>query len=130
MVPVACLPYTLSSDAGHMMAKGEPFAACYWDTPEGRCFSLRSAEDGMDVSEIAKDYGGGGHKHAAGFRVPFHCVIEGETSVVQKNTWALNSTGWVKQDPVTSALGIKASYRGEEIIFGAKDGDSLLVTES
>ena len=29
-------------DAGHELAKGQPFAACYWDTPEGRAFSLRS----------------------------------------------------------------------------------------
>lgn len=67
----ASLPYTLTSDAGHLMAEGsEPFAACYWDTPEGRVFSLRSREGGADVSEIAKQYGGGGHKNAAGFRVP------------------------------------------------------------
>jgi oligoribonuclease NrnB/cAMP/cGMP phosphodiesterase (DHH superfamily) len=70
-VPVANLPYTLSSDAGHKMAQGERFAACYWDVSEGRVFSLRSTDDGMDVSAIAKQYGGGGHAHAAGFRVPF-----------------------------------------------------------
>lgn len=69
-VPVASLPYTLTSDAGHLMAQGEPFAACYWDTSEGRVFSLRSQDDGADVSEVAKAYGGGGHAHAAGFRVP------------------------------------------------------------
>ena len=70
-VPVANLPYTLTSDAGHLMAKGKPFAACYWDTPEGRVFSLRSTDDGLDVSEIAKAYGGGGHRNASGFRVPY-----------------------------------------------------------
>lgn len=71
-VPVASLPYTMSSDAGHLMASAGdvPFAACYWDTPAARVFSLRSAEGGADVSEIAKRYGGGGHKHAAGFSVP------------------------------------------------------------
>lgn len=66
----ASLPYTLTSDAGHLMATGEPFAACYWDTPEGRVFSLRSTDEGVDVSEIAKQYGGGGHRNAAGFRLP------------------------------------------------------------
>lgn len=66
-VPCANLPYTMSSDAGIQMAQGEPFAACYWDTPSGRVFSLRSADNGLDVSEIAKRYGGGGHRHAAGF---------------------------------------------------------------
>ncbi len=70
-VPVANLPYTMSSDAGHELAKGRPFAACYWDTPEGRVFSLRSSDDGMDVAEVAKQYGGGGHRNASGFRVSF-----------------------------------------------------------
>jgi hypothetical protein len=69
-VPVANLPYTLTNDATHKMAEGEPFAACYYDKEQGRVFSLRSTEDGLDVSEIARSYGGGGHKHAAGFQVP------------------------------------------------------------
>jgi uncharacterized protein len=69
-VPVANLPYTLTSDAGHKLASGEPFAGCFWFTPQGWVFSLRSHDTGLDVSEIAKQYGGGGHKHAAGFRVP------------------------------------------------------------
>lgn len=77
-VPVANLPYTLSSDAGHLMAQGEAFAACYWDTPDGRVFSLRSNESGIDVSEIAKQYGGGGHRNASGFRVSFITAHEFE----------------------------------------------------
>lgn len=73
VVPVASLPYTLTSDAGHLMATEHPskIGACYWDTPQGRVFSLRSTDDGPDVSEIAKLYGGGGHAHASGFRVPY-----------------------------------------------------------
>ena len=69
-VPVANLPYTLASDAGHQMATEHPskIGVCYWDTPGGRVFSLRSTDDGPDVSAIAKQYGGGGHAHAAGFR--------------------------------------------------------------
>ncbi len=73
LVPVASLPYIYSSDAGHLMAKeyeeGRLFAACYWDTSTHRVFSLRSCENGIDVSNIAKKYGGGGHKNAAGFSV-------------------------------------------------------------
>lgn len=82
---VANLPYTLASDACHQMCK-EPmypacsgeysidackpaFAACYYDSPKGRFFSLRSIGD-FDVQEIAKKYGGGGHKNAAGFSMP------------------------------------------------------------
>lgn len=73
VVPVASLPYTLTSDAGHLMATEHQskIGVCYWDTPGGRVFSLRSTDDGPDVSEIAKQYGGGGHPHASGFRVPF-----------------------------------------------------------
>lgn len=70
-VPVANLPYMFASDAGHLMAEGELFSASYFDTPDGRTFSLRSTDAGMDVAEIAKQYGGGGHRNAAGFRVSF-----------------------------------------------------------
>lgn len=77
-VPVANLPYIHSSDAGHLMADGEPFAACYQDTSEHRYFSLRSTSMGLDVGEIAKQYGGGGHRNAAGFKVPFdHELVTG-----------------------------------------------------
>lgn len=69
-VPVANVPYIFASDAGNIMAEGELFSASYFDTPEGRKFSLRSKEGGMDVSEIAKRFGGGGHARAAGFQVP------------------------------------------------------------
>jgi len=69
-VPVASLPYTLVSDAAHLMAQGEPFAACYWDTEDGRVFGLRSTDEGIDVADVAKQYGGGGHAKAAGFKVP------------------------------------------------------------
>lgn len=77
-VPVANLPYTLTSDAGHLLAKGESFGVCYWDTPEGRVFSLRSTDAGLDVSEIAKQYGGGGHRNASGFRVSYDKAREFE----------------------------------------------------
>lgn len=70
-MPVANIPYTLTSDAGNLMARQDQgVAACYWDTPKGRVFSLRSTDDGPDVSEIAKSYGGGGHRNASGFQMP------------------------------------------------------------
>lgn len=78
VVPVANLPYTLTSDAGHLLAEGFPFAACYWDTPDGRVFSLRSKPEGADVSAVAAQYGGGGHKNASGFRVPFDQLAQFE----------------------------------------------------
>jgi len=68
-VPVLNASSAYVSDAGNIMSVGEPFAACYWDHPDGRSFSLRSREEGIDVAEVAKKYGGGGHKNAAGFTV-------------------------------------------------------------
>lgn len=76
VVPIANLPYTLTSDAGHLLAKDKPFAGCYWDTPQGRVFSLRSTDDGADVAEVAKQYGGGGHKHASGFRLSYADAVK------------------------------------------------------
>jgi oligoribonuclease NrnB/cAMP/cGMP phosphodiesterase (DHH superfamily) len=67
-IPVCNLPYTFSSDAGHILAQNEPFGATFYLDGESAYFSLRSTEDGVDVSEVAKLYGGGGHKHAAGFK--------------------------------------------------------------
>jgi len=71
-VPTLNAPYFYSSDAGHIMGRGEPFAACYWDTPDGRVFSLRSEPEGQDVSVVAAKFGGGGHKNAAGFTLGFN----------------------------------------------------------
>lgn len=70
-VPVANLPATrMVSDATNKLAIGFPFAASYFDRHDARVFSLRSHGEGLDVSEIAKAYGGGGHKNAAGFMAP------------------------------------------------------------
>lgn len=69
-VPVMSVPYMMVSEAGHLMSEGELFAACYWDTADTRIFGLRSSDGGMDVSEVAIKYGGGGHRNVAGFSVP------------------------------------------------------------
>lgn len=69
-VPVANVPFSMASDAGNVLCEGEPFAATYVDTPLHRVFSLRSARGAVDVGEVARQYGGGGHATAAGFRVP------------------------------------------------------------
>ena len=76
VVDCANLPYTMASDAGHILASKEhnAFGATYYDTPLHRVFSLRSTDEGIDVSKIAKFYGGGGHRNAAGFKVT-HAVV-------------------------------------------------------
>lgn len=67
MVPVVNATVLFSEIAGEL-AKGRPFAACYFDRKDGtRQWSLRSDENGLDVGQIAKACGGGGHPRAAGF---------------------------------------------------------------
>lgn len=63
---------SLISEIGEQMSKDVDFSISWFENDSGdRIFSLRSASpNGVDVSEIAKRYGGGGHKHAAGFRLP------------------------------------------------------------
>ena len=68
-VPVANMNGMYASEAGNKMSENHPFAGIYYDTAKHRVFSLRSRESGIDVSVIAASYGGGGHKHAAGFKV-------------------------------------------------------------
>lgn len=72
-VPVAHAPYAFASDLAHELLKkypDAPFAAVVVDAYGGRTYSLRSEDGRQDVSEVAKTFGGGGHRNAAGFRVP------------------------------------------------------------
>ena len=59
------------SETGNTLASKAPFAAVWFVDERGRYqYSLRSSRenpDHLDVSEIAKRFGGGGHRHAAGF---------------------------------------------------------------
>ncbi len=64
---------TLISEIGNELAKDAPFAAMWFESDGAFVYSLRSSADNpeaVDVSEIAQRFGGGGHRHAAGFRVP------------------------------------------------------------
>ena len=62
----------LQSEIGHELCQRYPntaFAAIYYSTPEQERFSLRSTDKQLDVGEIAKSFGGGGHRNSAGFEV-------------------------------------------------------------
>jgi len=67
-VPIVNAPF-FQSEMASELADREPFAAAYYYDGESYRFSLRSKEDGDDVSVIAAEFGGGGHKNASGFRV-------------------------------------------------------------
>ena len=69
-VPTANLPPYLASAGGDELSKANDFAVVWYDTRDGVRVSLRSqTTGGVDVSEVAKVYGGGGHRNAAGFTV-------------------------------------------------------------
>lgn len=71
-----CPPH-LTSDVGHELANQYgTFGLCWTLSQEcmtAKC-SLRSNGD-YDVSVIAKSFGGGGHKNAAGFEVPIETLL-------------------------------------------------------
>lgn len=71
-VPTVNAPYHYASDAAHeMLAKfpDAPFTACWFRRADGQVqYSLRSEDSRLDVSEVAKSFGGGGHRNAAGFQ--------------------------------------------------------------
>ena len=72
-IPTVNANYFYGSDLCHILCEREPFAAYYWNNSEGEyVFGLRSNKDFegvIDVSGVAKAYGGGGHANAAGFRI-------------------------------------------------------------
>lgn len=68
------LPATNSSvfqsELGHTLTtQVGPAGAVWYFNGKYFAFSLRSEDKGPDVSELAKKYGGGGHRNAAGFAV-------------------------------------------------------------
>lgn len=71
VVPMVNANHMFSSDIGNALAKeSEVGIGCtYYDSEDHRNFSLRSTKAGWNVAKIAIRYGGGGHEHAAGFRV-------------------------------------------------------------
>jgi oligoribonuclease NrnB/cAMP/cGMP phosphodiesterase (DHH superfamily) len=69
-VPIVNLRGILVSDVVGELSEGFPFAAAVFYTETSKIYSLRSKEGGEDVSAVAAKFGGGGHKHAAGFSVP------------------------------------------------------------
>jgi hypothetical protein len=79
-VPVVNTPYHYASDAAHELLQRfpeAPFAAAWFRRGDGLVqFSLRSEDARADVSEIAKSYGGGGHRNAAGFARSAYPITE------------------------------------------------------
>lgn len=70
-VPIANAPTMLASDVGHALLEkypDAPYVGVYRDASMDLTYwSLRSEDHRKDVSEVAKLFGGGGHRNAAGF---------------------------------------------------------------
>lgn len=95
-VPMVNVPYHYASDCCDAMLMAEPdapFCAAWFRRGDGQLqYSLRSRDDRMDVSEIAKQFGGGGHRNAAGFSVEIR-VLENDISVrIGSIDWKLIDT--------------------------------------
>jgi oligoribonuclease NrnB/cAMP/cGMP phosphodiesterase (DHH superfamily) len=73
VVPCVNVPYTLVSTTAGLLAEKAPFAIGWFQKADGTFqYSLRSrGEGGVDVSEVAKKYGGGGHRNASGFTLEY-----------------------------------------------------------
>lgn len=66
-VPVVNTPYVHTSEVVGELAKTWPFAVGWFQRGDGRFqYSLRSRGE-LDVSDVARRFGGGGHAKAAGF---------------------------------------------------------------
>lgn len=70
---VPCVNSSLfQSEIGNELCKEYPYAVIYFIKADGVCcYSLRSdssrPDEVVDVAKIAESFGGGGHRHAAGF---------------------------------------------------------------
>ncbi len=85
-VPIVNTTFAVSELVGKL-AESAPFAVGWFEKDDGKIvYSLRSrGPEGLDVSEIAKSYGGGGHRNAAGFTTnhPIHRQCEPTIEVAQ-----------------------------------------------
>ena len=77
VVPAANTSRVFRSEAGYNVLNRDsraPFAAIFY-LDNGRWgFSLRSHDRRDDVDLVARQYGGGGHRNAAGFSVPLNAI--------------------------------------------------------
>jgi oligoribonuclease NrnB/cAMP/cGMP phosphodiesterase (DHH superfamily) len=66
------------SEIGARLAPDCDFAVIWYYDHQDRInkISLRSFHDAVDVSEIAKEFGGGGHKKAAGFQISGELCVD------------------------------------------------------
>lgn len=67
---VNCTMSGIISDLANQLSEGHSFGSSFFVAEDKVIFSLRSRGN-FDVSDIARLFGGGGHKNAAGFSIDF-----------------------------------------------------------
>jgi oligoribonuclease NrnB/cAMP/cGMP phosphodiesterase (DHH superfamily) len=69
-IPCVNIARPMNSFVLDELAKGKAFAAGWYQEGDNAVFSLRSNRR-FNVAELAERFGGGGHRDAAGFTIPF-----------------------------------------------------------
>lgn len=97
VIPCVNLPGMYASEAGNRLSRASPLALIYHIKNDELIVSLRSNKDNpdhVDVSEIAKFFEGGGHKHAAGFKIKGHFAI---LSFLSAHMWEAFNTNQINK---------------------------------
>ena len=68
-IPVSNCHHEIASAVGNRLSQKAPFAICYAARGTTIQLQFRSADNGADVTTIARKFGGGGHPHASGAMV-------------------------------------------------------------
>jgi len=66
-------PHIFASKIGNILCREKPPMAIVWQWADGRINASIRSDGSVDVSEIAKKFGGGGHKAASGFKISGQC---------------------------------------------------------
>ena len=87
-VPIVNCPANFASRVCEILAKDYPFAVSYCLSLSEIFVSLRSNSiTGIDVSEVAKNFKGGGHKNASGCKIPTQWIyyfISGQLEFIKR----------------------------------------------
>ncbi len=83
--------YLNCSEIGNVLAQRANVGMSYYEGSDGAThFSLRSIGD-RDVSAIAKEYGGGGHRNASGFKLDIRSGRELIDKILGRAAWRLTT---------------------------------------
>jgi oligoribonuclease NrnB/cAMP/cGMP phosphodiesterase (DHH superfamily) len=90
-VAVVNVPYLNTSEVGDALSRSKDIGLGWFERADGVIqFSARSHGD-VDVSEVAKVFGGGGHRNAAGFQLPLKAGRDLIDTILGRNNLTTDS---------------------------------------